>query len=93
MTRVDQRTYRDQVHNRRSTSKRAASLWPLVAVGVLLAGAAALCVVGFLAVIENYDGVPSWINPVAAVSCCGATVLVLAAPLVWWLVREALRDR
>lgn len=90
---ADQRVYGDRVHPRRSASQRGTFFWPLLAVAASLAGAAALCVVGLLAVTENYDGVTSLINPVAVGSCCAALVLVMAAPLAWWVVYDDNRDR
>ncbi|MEV8516019.1 hypothetical protein [Dactylosporangium sp. NPDC051484] len=60
----------------------------------LLAAAMLLCGVGaFWTADEDYDGVTSMLNPVFLGTCCGAVVLVIAAPVVWWTTRNSDRQR
>src|SRR5262249_52038042 len=83
----------DRVADRQSASRRGSWLWPALVVAALLGASATLGGVAGATVIENYDGLPSMMNPSAALSCCTGTLLIMVSPLAWWFMRELNRDR
>ena len=64
----------------------------MIVVAVLLVGIVVLCTVGFADVVENYDGVTSWLKPAVAGSCCAAAAPAMLALLTWLLTERADRD-
>jgi hypothetical protein len=76
-----------------SPPSRVVRLWSTVTFGALLLGAVASCAIGLFSTSENYDGVTSFINPIAAGGCCGAVVLLIAALVASRLVYKANQDR
>ncbi|MFF5233200.1 hypothetical protein [Dactylosporangium sp. NPDC000521] len=58
-----------------------------------LVGAMILCGIGiFWTADEDYDGAISMLNPISLGACCGAVVLTIAAPVVWWATRDSHRE-
>jgi hypothetical protein len=64
-------------------------LLPVVGAAVPVAGAVARCAFN-PATGPGYDGVLSALNPLAMASCCGAVVLLIAAPVTFWHLRQNL---
>ncbi|MEV4620826.1 hypothetical protein AB0J74_19210 [Asanoa sp. NPDC049573] len=77
----------------RARVSAATWLWPLATATVMVAAAVALCRLGYLAVVANYDGALSIFNPVTVGSWFGAGLLFLLALPAAALVYETLTDR
>jgi hypothetical protein len=72
--------------SRSSRSRRAWVCWSIGAGAVPLAAAVVLCAWGLSAIVADYDGMLSALNPVTVGTCCGAVLLVIVAALTWLLL-------
>ena len=68
-------------------------LRPTLAAAGLVLAALMLCTFGLLSVAAQYDGVVSFINPLAGLSCLFACVLITLAPVILVRARKVGRRR